>query len=122
MYVWRFFNSSLRILAQMDLKTIEFKEMCKLLQSIGNVYDTRTMKNYIDCMITNKWVTEDNSENPLNPNSLLTNPESPLYNYANSNNCIAIYKNTKFHINKDAQYDSVQPKDILEQYIRVHQK
>ena len=71
-------------------------------------------------MVNNQWVTEDNSTNPLNPQGLITNPESPLYEYSKSTNCITIYRNTIFIINKDAKYDKPNPQDLLNQIIKQH--
>jgi|WetSurMetagenome_2_1015567.scaffolds.fasta_scaffold73561_4 hypothetical protein len=119
-YVWQFFNSTLRILANDNCSTIDFKDMCMLLKNYANIYDNRSLKNYIDCMVNNQWVTEDNSTNPLNPQGLITNPESLLYEYSKSFNCITIYRNTKFIINKDAKYDKPNPQDLLNQIIKQH--
>lgn len=73
-------------------------------------------------MVNNHWVTEDNKENPLNPNGLLTDPEGILYEYSKSNNCITIYKHTKFIINKNAHYDKQNPQEILNQIINRNKK
>jgi hypothetical protein len=121
-YVWRFFNLSLRQLAQKGLKQVTFKEMCELLQRIGNVYDNRTMKNYIDCMIDNGWVTEDNSENVYNPLSIFTDSKSLMIDYGATSNCIIIYKYTKFNTNENAKYDGIETKDILEDIINRKKK
>jgi hypothetical protein len=119
---WLFFNSTLRILAQSECSKIDFQEMCMLLKNNANIYDNRSLKNYIDCIVNNQWVTEDNDENPLNPQGLITNPESPLYEYSKSSNCITIYKHTKFIINKNAQYEKANPQDLLNQIIKQHKK
>jgi hypothetical protein len=115
MYVWQFFNATLRVLAQKDCATIDYEDMCILLKNYANIYDNRSLKNYIDCMINNKWISEDNTANPLNPHGLITNPESPIY--MKSINCITIYKHSKFIINKDAQYEKENPNEVLNQIL-----
>ena len=116
--VWGFFNTSLKLLAQGNKTSVDYEEMCYLLRTIGKVYDNRTLKNYIDCMLQNKWISEENSENPLNPNSVLTDSESPLFNYANSRANLCIYKNSTFKIDKDTTFDTVKPRDIIEEMLK----
>jgi hypothetical protein len=115
-YVWQFFNSTLRVLAQEECASIDYEDMCILLKNYANIYDNRSLKNYIDCLINNKWVIEDNDTNPLNPHGLITNPESPIY--MKSSNCITMYKHTKFLINKEAEYEKIDPNEVLNQILK----
>ena len=64
--VWKFFNNTLLNLSKKGMKEINFEQLMTLIRRVAKVYDNRTAKNYIDCMMDNKWIISK-EENPFRP-------------------------------------------------------
>jgi len=107
--VWQFFNKVILRLAQKGKKTLDFTELMTLIRKFGQVYDNRTAKNYIDCMVDNGWLVP-NEENPLD--ILGTFVVTSVYKY----------KRITWTINEKAEYDLVDENTVLAQFLKSDDK
>lgn len=60
--VWRVFNSLVNEKPQQT--EIDYSELVEVIHK-SDVYDARTVKNYIQCMEDNNWLTVKNGDNPV---------------------------------------------------------
>lgn|GEM_PF-4473308 len=105
--VWDFFQRYCIELAYKKLgqKTLKFDELMEMIKRFGHVYDTRSAKNYIDCMVQNGWLIGDNIG---------------MYDLLGKNvvNTVFKFKRTIFTINPDAKLDMVNEEEILAQILK----
>lgn len=105
--VWDFFQRYCIELAYKKLgqKTLSFDELTSMIKTFGKVWDNRTAKNYIDCMLQNGWLTGDNIG---------------LYDILGKNvvNSVFKYKRTTFTINPEAKFDIMNEEQILAQILK----
>lgn len=105
--VWDFFQRYCIELAYKKLgqKTLKFDELMEMIKRFGHVYDTRSSKNYIDCMVQNGWLTGDNIG---------------MYDFLGKNvvNTVFKFKRTTFTINPEAKFDMVNEEEILAQILK----
>jgi len=101
--VWKLFKEwILEVATKYGKKTLDFYEVIHILRVCGEVYDNRTMKNYIECMMSNHWLIPD--EDNLLP--LLASCTS-----------IYKYKRVKWTINEQATYNGISKDEILSQIL-----
>jgi hypothetical protein len=98
--VWKLFKEWILEIAKKGKKTLDFYELLHILHVCGEVYDNRTAKNYIECMMNNHWLIPDD-------NNLL-----PLLVSSTS---VYKYKRVKWTINEQATYNGVTKDEILSQ-------
>lgn len=103
--VWKFFNNTLLKLAKKDMKEVNFQQLMTLIRSVAKVYDNRTAKNYIDCMMDNNWIIS-NEENPFDIVGRFV--VTSVYKY----------KYTTWTINENPEYESVSTEEILEEILK----
>lgn len=103
---WQFFTRIILKLAKTHgKKTLDFDELMTLLKQFGHIYDPRTMRNYIDCMLSNGWLGLK-EENPLDV----------LGTYVV--NSVWKYKRMTFIINENAQYDPIDEDKALAEWLK----
>jgi hypothetical protein len=102
--VWNFFQKNVLAPSKNSTKkTINFIELMTLIHNNGHVYDNRTAKNYIDCMVDNGWLI---SPEPINP----------LENYGQfAITSVYRYKRTTWQINENATFESENEDKILKE-------
>jgi len=103
--VWRFFNNYILKIAKKGQKTLDFTALMFLLHKFGNVYDNRSAKNYIDCMVDNAWLIP-NEANPLD----ILSPYVVTSVYK--------YRRITWTINENATFDLIDEDKILDQLIK----
>lgn len=110
-YVWLFFNKVLLRLNAKGKREVTFSEMILLLHKFANVYDNRTKKNYIDCMLDNGWIMPKSDD----PN---------IYDILGQNVVTSIYKYRRMTwiINEEAQYDLIDEEAILNAFLKSDEK
>src|SRR3989337_760552 len=103
--VWTFVNRTILKLAKKGKKTLDFKELMTLIRKFAQVYDNRTAKNYIDCMMDNGW--------------LIPNEENPL-DIMGSFVVTSVYKYRKitWAVNENAQFDLIDEDKILAEFLK----
>lgn len=100
---WKLFNEWILELPKKGKKTLDFYELTHILRVCGEIYDNRTMKNYIECMMNNMWLVPDD-------NNLL-----PLFTSSTS---IYKYKQVKWTINEQATFKGMSKEEILAQILK----
>jgi hypothetical protein len=103
--VWQFFNRTILTLNKKGKKTLDFKELMTLIRKFAQVYDNRTAKNYIDCMVDNGWIVPQ-EENP--------------YDIMGSFVVTSVwkYRRITWIINENAVYDLVNEDEVLAQFLK----
>jgi hypothetical protein len=103
--VWQFFNGTIMKLNKQGKKTLGFKELMTLIRRFAQVYDNRTAKNYIDCMMDNAWLVPK-EENPFDimGSFVVTS--------------VWKYKRITWIINENAQYDLIDEDKALAAFLK----
>lgn len=105
--VWQFF--CMYILKAMyknrNVKVLTYDQLMNLITVFGKVYDNRSAKHYIDCMVQNGWLIQ-NEANPLDI----------LGAYVVTS--VQKYKHMTWTINDKATFDLVDEEKILDQILK----
>lgn len=106
--VWQFFQKYLVnvVAKQLGQTELTFDQLMFLLHKFAHVYDNRTCKNYIECMIDNGWLIPDNPET--------------IYDIFGKHVVTSLYKyrHTKFTIDINATYDLINEDQIIAEYFK----
>lgn len=100
--MWNLFQTVILEVAKVGKKELNFSELMEIIRKVGQVYDNRTAKNYIDCMIDNNWLIQK-SANPLDV--LGSFVVTSVYKY----------KSMTWKINETAKFDSLTKEDVIKQ-------
>jgi hypothetical protein len=104
--VWQFFQHTIMKYGKLQGKnTLDFTTLMSLIRKFAQVYDNRTAKNYIDCMMDNGWLV---------PQEL--NPFDIMGSFVVSS--VWKYKRTTWTINENAQYDLIDEDKALAEFLK----
>jgi len=92
------------------MKEINFEDLMELIRKIAKVYDNRTAKNYIDCMIDNEWLIPK-YDNP----HFDGNPYDVIGTFVITS--VFKYRKVTWEINEEAKYDNVDEETILKEIL-----
>jgi len=87
---WKLFQEWILEVAKKGKKTLTFDELVYIVNQCAHVYDNRTLKNYIECALDNRWLIPE-GEN--------------LLAFLTSSTSVYKYKRIKFQINEQATFE-----------------
>ena len=104
---WKLFQEWILEVAKKGKKTLTFDELVYIVNQCAHVYDNRTLKNYIECALDNRWLIPE-GEN--------------LLAFLTSSTSVYKYKRIKFQINEQATFEGRTKDEILSRILNGEEK